>query len=162
MNIFYVHNDPYIAATHLADKHVCKMIVESAQMLSTAHHLNNSTAPYKPTHINHPSNIWVRSSKAHYYWLFDHTIGLLIEYHYRYNKIHKTSTIMAQLHNDPQLPDNGFIDPPQCMPDQYKGDSTIEAYRNFYIHDKIHLKGLKWTKAAQPPQWVANNLLKNN
>ena len=37
MNIFYLDRDPVIAAQMMCDKHVVKMILESAQMLSTAH-----------------------------------------------------------------------------------------------------------------------------
>jgi len=39
MNIFYLHADPYKAATYFYDKHKVKMILESAQMLCTAHHV---------------------------------------------------------------------------------------------------------------------------
>ena len=39
MNIFVLDKDPHIAAQMHCDKHVPKMIVESAQMLSTAHRL---------------------------------------------------------------------------------------------------------------------------
>ena len=39
MNIFILDEDPVIAARMLCDRHIPKMIVESAQMLSTAHRL---------------------------------------------------------------------------------------------------------------------------
>jgi hypothetical protein len=39
MNIFILDLDPVISASMLCDKHVVKMIVESAQMLSTAHRI---------------------------------------------------------------------------------------------------------------------------
>ena len=38
MNIFYLHSDPKTCASMHCDKHVVKMILETAQMLSTAHH----------------------------------------------------------------------------------------------------------------------------
>jgi hypothetical protein len=37
MNIFYLDKDPIKAAEYSCDKHVVKMILESAQMLCTAH-----------------------------------------------------------------------------------------------------------------------------
>ena len=37
MNIFYLHPDPTIAAQMMCDKHVLKMVLETAQLLSTAH-----------------------------------------------------------------------------------------------------------------------------
>ena len=43
MNIFVLDRDPVIAAQLQCDKHVVKMIVESAQMLSTAHRLLDGT-----------------------------------------------------------------------------------------------------------------------
>jgi hypothetical protein len=39
VNIFILNEDPMIAAREQCDKHVVKMIVESAQMLSTAHRM---------------------------------------------------------------------------------------------------------------------------
>lgn len=43
MNIFVLDKNPVIAAQLQCDKHVVKMIVESAQMLSTAHRLLDGT-----------------------------------------------------------------------------------------------------------------------
>ena len=84
MNIFYLHKDPVESAKLHCDKHVCKMIIEYAQMLSTAHRMldgkeyisqtlggrrikrwkhpnsNMEGVLYKASHINHPSAIWVR------------------------------------------------------------------------------------------------------
>ena len=37
MNIFYISECPVQAAEWMVDKHVVKMILESAQLLSTAH-----------------------------------------------------------------------------------------------------------------------------
>jgi hypothetical protein len=56
MNIFYVHTDPVIAAQSLVDKHCIKMILESAQLLSTAHRVMDGQKeiitpefdPYRP------------------------------------------------------------------------------------------------------------------
>ena len=39
MNLFILDQDPVVAAQLQCDKHVVKMIVESAQMLSTAHRM---------------------------------------------------------------------------------------------------------------------------
>ena len=59
MNIFYLDKDPYKAASHFYDKHKVKMILESAQILCTAHHVygNSDDVPYKQAHLNHPSTI---------------------------------------------------------------------------------------------------------
>jgi len=60
MNIFYINENPIIAARELADDHIRKMQIESAQMCSTAHWVSGSTAPYKKSHTNHPSAKWTR------------------------------------------------------------------------------------------------------
>ena len=66
MNIFYLHEDPATASTYMYDKHVVKMILESAQMLCTAHHHygNGDNVPYKKAHYNHPSSVWARKVHA--------------------------------------------------------------------------------------------------
>ncbi len=153
MNIFYVDKDPYIAAQSLCDKHVVKMILESAQMLSTAHNLlDDRKGPYKSTHINHPSSIWCRSSHPNYAWLLVHFSSLLQEYTYRYGKIHKCEQYL-NFFSDYPIDLKGFISspPPQCMPDEYKNPDTVTAYRNYYKHGKAHL--LKYTKRERP-EWL--------
>jgi len=64
MNIFYLDKDPVKAAQLQYNKHVVKMILESAQMLCTAHHVhgNPDDVPYKQAHLNHPSTMWVRAN----------------------------------------------------------------------------------------------------
>jgi hypothetical protein len=118
MNIFYLDNDPKLAAQYHVDKHCVKMILETAQLLSTAHrvldgteHLvdftNKTTGQvkkkkvlvlsnalqdktlYSATHINHPSAIWCRKSLFNYQWLYRLMIELCKEYTYRYGKVHK-------------------------------------------------------------------------
>ena len=94
MNIFFLNRDPKKAAVVQYNKHVVKMILESAQMLCTAHHAYNNghNVPYKKAHLNHPSTVWVRQNSRHYYWLFDHMIALGNEYTKRYGKTHLSIT----------------------------------------------------------------------
>ena len=69
MNIFYLDRNPILAADKQCDRHVVKMILETAQLLSTAHYeLDGESPAYKPTHKNHPSAVWVRKSLDHYLW----------------------------------------------------------------------------------------------
>ena len=144
MNIFYLHSCPVKAATLQYNKHVVKMILETAQLLCTAHHeLNNHNVPYKSTHRNHPSAIWARQDAANYTWLYRHMLGLGKEYTKRYGKTHLTIEKCKDVLKDPPpgLQWNEFNEPPQCMPDEYKvpGDS-VAAYRNYYEKGKAHLK----------------------
>lgn len=135
MNVFYLSPDPEIAANLQCDKHVVKMILESAQMLATAHHELGGVAQYKPTHKNHPSAIWARSSIEQYDWLYRHFLALCKEYTKRYGRTHlsetKCTVELAQL--PPGLTQTGFSPPPQCMPEQFHQQDTVRAYRDYYI-----------------------------
>lgn len=141
MNIFYLHRDPYKAAEVQYNKHVVKMILESAQMLCTAHHHYGSgdNVPYKKAHYNHPSTIWCRENDKHYRWLFNHMLALGSEYTKRYGKKHlsidKCFGPLSFL--PPNIPrGERFEQPPQCMPDEYKDECSIKAYWNYYIGEK--------------------------
>ena len=140
MNIFYLDKCPYKAAELQYNKHVVKMILESAQMLCTAHHHYNlfTDVPYKKAHYNHPSTIWVRQNKNHYRWLYNHMIGLGQEYEDRYGKTHLSITkCKGPLFTYPvDIPEGKFEQPPQCMPDEYKDPCSIQAYWNYYIGEK--------------------------
>ena len=69
MNIFVLDRDPEIAGSYHCDKHVLKMIIESAQLLSNSHNLTGKEGPYRLTHRNHPCTKWVMESIANYRWL---------------------------------------------------------------------------------------------
>jgi hypothetical protein len=162
MNIFYLSNCPQEAAEAHNDKHCVKMILESAQMLSTAHReLDGNNVPdilYKSTHKNHPSTIWARSSKQHYNWLFRLFRMLSAEYSIRYSehnfKVHKTWDKLGKiLETAPKnIKDNGWVEPPQCMPDHCKRPNTIDAYRNYYMTEKASIS--RWKYSNQPTWWT--------
>ena len=170
MNIFYLSSCPQEAAESHNDKHCVKMILEYAQMLSTAHReLDGDKAPdilYKSTHKNHPSTVWVRSSKQHYDWLFRLFRMLSVEYTLRYSnktliknfggefKVHKTWDKLGKLlETAPKnIKDNGWVDPPQCMPDHCKRPDTIDAYRNYYMTEKANIS--TWKYSQQPKWWT--------
>ena len=87
MNIFVLDLDPVKAARYQCNKHVVKMVLETAQLLCAP--FEPGVAPYKRSHFNHPSSIWTRSSLSNYHWLIVHGMALCDEYEYRYSKIHK-------------------------------------------------------------------------
>ena len=143
MNIFYLDKDPVKAAKVQYNKHVVKMILESAQMLCTAHHHygNGDNVPYKPAHVNHPSTIWVRENMLHYRWLYNHMLALGLQYMKRYGKQHLAiykcrEACMWAPEGIPTLP---FKQPPQAMPDEYKHKDSIIAYWQYYINGKSHI-----------------------
>ncbi len=135
MNIFYLDKCPDKAARLQYNKHVVKMILESAQMLCTAHHCFGSVwqkenVPYKQAHLNHPSTVWTRRSKATYMWLYRHMISLGDEYTKRYGKKHLSINKCAKFLATPPRHIQGeeFVQPPQAMPDEYKDPCSIQAY----------------------------------
>ena len=164
MNIFYLDPNPKIAAQMMCDKHVIKMILESAQMLCTAHRVLDGDdyadkySLYKMVHKNHPSTIWVRSGRLNYLWLYNHMRALMQEYTYRYGKIHASERLNMGLSGRPQNMDENapFTDPPQCMPDQYKNEkSTVQAYQNYYHGEKARFA--EW-RLGQPDWWKGGEL----
>ena len=152
MNIFFLDRDPAACAEYHCDKHVSKMIVEYAQLMSTAHHEHGSTlAPqcYQRTHVNHPSAVWARDSADHYSWLFKLFVHLNGVYTQRYHRIHLTfDKLVGVIKNAPALiPDAGWCDPPQCMPDEFKAADTVTAYRNYYCGGKSFAR---WQHSPAP------------
>jgi hypothetical protein len=151
MNIFYLDTCPIRAAQQQCDKHVVKMILESAQMLSTAHHeFGSDRAVYKSTHKNHPSTVWARECTANYRWLYAHMMALGDEYTRRYGKTHLTIEKCKEALSAPPegMPWNiDHTPPPQCMPDEYKRYDAVEAYRLYYI-SKADTIDMRWTNAS--------------
>lgn len=158
MNIFFLDFDTKKCAEYHCDKHVVKMILETAQLLCGSHHMVNnpiSDIPYKLSHKNHPCAIWVRESLSNYLYLCDLGLELCKEYTYRYGKRHKSQDIIEWcLSNKPLIKDIGFTTPPKAMPDEYKVDDVIESYRNYYIGAKKEFA--KW-KNREIPQWFLIN-----
>lgn len=154
MNIFYLHSDPKVAASYFYDKHKVKMILECAQMLCTAHiALGNEDVPYKKSHLNHPSSVWVRANSRNYQWLYNHMLALGNEYTKRYNKTHLTITKCKDILATPPLniPTGSFSEPPQCMPDEYKvKDDSVSAYWNYYEQDKYKIANKNEQKIIRP------------
>ena len=177
MNIFYVDHNPMEAAQALVDKHVVKMILESAQLLSTAHRVldgvetegqsktgrkakrwilpdSRENVLYMATHINHPSAVWCRQSVQNYDWLVDHMFALMREYTHRYGKTHKCYGELSYMLQSPphNLKNWDWTEMPSCMAEEYIiSDDPIINYRNYYRIGKSSLH--RWTN-RQPPEWI--------
>jgi predicted O-linked N-acetylglucosamine transferase (SPINDLY family) len=159
MNIFYLDRDPVICAQYHCNKHVVKMILETAQVLSAAHRLvdgigDEDEVLYKLTHKNHPSTVWARENESNYNWLYRLFLELCVEYTYRYDKTHATYT---RLNHILKIAPNNisknkmFFAPPQCMPDEYKSMDTVKSYRAYYVGDKARM--LQY-KDRPIPSWI--------
>jgi len=175
MNIFYLDKNPTIAAQYHVDKHCVKMILESCQLLSTAHRIldgdqtmgktatgrnvkrwvlsdDRNEVLYSATHVNHPSAVWCRQTHKNYRWLHNLLCELSAEYTYRYEKIHRCQEIglIDALSLLPKnIPIGEFTDPTPAMPDQYKvfGDG-VQSYRNYYNGEKQRM--FSWKKRSVP------------
>ena len=179
MNIFYLDPDPAVCAKMHVDRHVCKMVIEYAQLMSTAHRVldgemyldktaNNrsikrwrllderETRLMKPTMMNHPSAIWLRQSDKNYLWLYKMWCELLSEFTYRYGKIHATARLIPDL---AKLPNNSpigvFTGPIPAMPDECKvPGNSLQSYHNYYVMKKSHLWSWKGKiNSRKQPQW---------
>jgi hypothetical protein len=159
MNIFFLSEDPKECAKFHNNKHVVKMILETAQLLCGVHHMTEGgqyDIPYKLSHKNHPCSLWTRKSLSNYLWLCELGLELCQEYTYRYGKTHKSKQVIEWcLDKKPNIDDIGFIDPPKAMPDEYKVNSVIESYRNYYLGAKSSF--CNW-KNRETPDWFSLNV----
>lgn len=185
MNVFYLSHDPIIAAQEHCDKHVVKMIIEYAQMLSTAHRMCDGTkirVPsnsgkrmvdyyahpeewkevllYKAVHHNHPSTKWVRSTNNNYTWMYCCWWALCKEYTYRYGKVHSTETLLKNvLINPPKNIEVGYkTQPPPAMshyPECIVEGDSVASYHKYYRIAKKEFA--RWTK-REIPQWYTKEL----
>ena len=181
MNIFYLSESPVECAQSMVDRHVVKMILETAQLLSTAHRVLDGTQQqikvinkngklknkkiwilsdsrndilYAATHINHPSCIWTRQSVENYNWLVEHLFALSDEYTHRYGKRHKTIERLGfEIQSPPyNLKEYDMTLMPSCMDKEYIiSDDPIMNYRNYYKYGKKHIHA--W-KRRDPPDWI--------
>ena len=176
--------DPKICAEMHLDKHVVKMIIEYAQLMSTAHRFlggeeyTDLTANgrrikrwrmnddlenqlMKASHINHPSGVWCRTTDTNYKWLYNMWTHLLDEYTYRYGKIHACARLRGTLE---ALPNNirqgGFTPPTPAMPDDVKiPNDVLKSYQNYYIQNKAHFA--KWSRRPVPT-WFEQGIKSHN
>src|ERR1700744_5896503 len=106
------------------------MTLETAQLLCGA--FEPGIAPYKRTHYNHPCAKWTRESEGNFHWLLEHGFALADEYTYRYEKVHKCREILDWVKDNQDLlvfPREEITTFYQAMPDKYKQDDVVEAYR---------------------------------
>ena len=186
MNIFALDKSPEVSAQMSCDKHVVKMILESAQMKSTAHWLHllwengkdlkdfarvrevkewllkntdvSLHPPYAMTHVRHPCTLWVSSTLQNYNWHYELLFYLCKEYTKRYNKIHKTANYLSWFKNNiPQgIKRTGFESFAVCMNDDYKVNLDPVASYRNY-YIKDKSRFAKW-KYTQEPSWYSKGL----
>lgn len=149
MNIFILDRDPAVAARYHCDKHVSKMILESAQMLSTV-----LGGPYKKTHQNHPCTVWVSESMGNAVWLFElsHHLNREWRQRYKHNVNHKSYEVIKDIvleHKWIELPDMGLTPFAQAMPEQFKRNDPVASYRDYYKSKTF----ARWDHGPTPDWW---------
>jgi hypothetical protein len=153
VNIFALSYDPIQSAKWHVDKHCVKMILETAQILCTNFHLQGLDAPYKPTHANHPSTIWARSSVENMLWTLELGFALLAEYRERFGKIHKSGSVIEWCSNNIQHLKFDMVEMTKfalAMPVEYQTEDPVESYRNYYRFGKKNLHQWKQNR----PDWI--------
>lgn len=178
MNIFLLDWDVKKCAQYHVDKHVVKMILETAQLLCGVHHMapqvtpqvtpqvdplstahdtvqvdrtSTDQVPYKLSHKNHPCAIWARESLSNYLYLCELGLELCKEYTYRYEKRHKSQDVIEWcVTNPPNIEDKGITQPAKAMPEEYKVESVVQSYRNYYIGEK---RSFAVWKKRKTPDW---------
>ena len=180
MNIFILDEDPRTAASMHCDKHVPKMVVESAQMLSTAHRMLDGVETkkrsksgktmskyymlgdtrehhlYNAVHFNHPCTVWTRESSQNYLWHYELFIALCDQFTKRYGKIHLTDRSLREHlkttpNNIPDIEMTPFRLAMKSNPECMDESDPVESYRKFYMTKQERFK-MEW-KNAQTPHW---------
>lgn len=164
MNIFLTSYNPEIAASHLDDKRLNKMILETGQLLSQSYRYNfrDSSLLYKDTHINHPCSVWARYNKNNFIWLTEYFYRLAQERLYRTGKSHASYDKLYKIFQYAVLNKCTFID----VFDSSTYDRKVEGYINFTFNctdykDKDDIRESykkqlidKWNNDKVTPKWT--------
>lgn len=158
MNIFYLSESPKRAARYHCDKHIVAMPKESAQMICTnLRAMGVQNVPYRSTHANHPCTVWARDTRENFEFLCELMYYQSEEYTKRYERVHKSFQVVKPFLTSRYLkvfPVGRFEEPPQCMPELFRKESTVLAYRNFYNKDKYRFA--QW-RYSEVPYWFNPN-----
>jgi len=163
MNIFVLDENPVKSAQAMDCVRVPKMVTESAQMMASALRrwgatdeqmpLTKSGSPYKGGYHHHPCTIFAGDTRANFKWLAHHAEALLDEYHHRFGKVHACHNPIYQMSSMSKMIPEGELTPfAQAMPDEYKDDDAVKAYRAYY-HSKMYSAGGVHYRHTSPPDW---------
>jgi len=162
VNFFYLDEDPKKCAKYYCNRHILKIPIEIAQILSKIHHELNSNIDYSKIYKNAlvvkntiGPYCWIKESLHNYIWACTLGLELINEYKFRYNKTeHKTECILQFLFdNQPKLPNIGktkFKGTNKYDMFQYISDDPIICAR--YNYAEMKCINDKWNKDG-PPDW---------
>tara|TARA_R100000231_G_C5248494_1_gene141984 strand:- start:57 stop:569 length:513 start_codon:yes stop_codon:yes gene_type:complete len=163
MNIFVLDADPEKAAQAMDCVRVPKMVTESAQMMASAllrHGTPSSVMPYtmsgtryKGGYHRHPCTVWAGDTRMNFMWLATHALALCKEYEQRFIKEHACrQPILHMIEWMDNIPEGDYTPFAQAMPDEFKQEDAVQAYRAYY-HSKIHSAGGVHYRHTDPPDW---------
>lgn len=154
MNIFCTDRDAGLSASYLDDKRVIKMVLETAQLLSSAIRSHGINEGYRISHLNHPCAKWTRASRQHFLWLVEHGKALNRTYYKAYGKTHQAVYVIDEcLEYASVIPDNGWTDWPNCTDDKVSDIPITDLYRN-YMNRKWNNDDFVVTWKNRPiPEW---------
>jgi len=166
MNIFVLDKNPITAAQCMDDVRVPKMCVESAQMMASALRRHGATdeqmpltkagKPYKGGYKHHPCTVWAGDSHNNFMWLAQHALVLCSEYAKRFGKTHACEEpilYMSKLGELGWIPKGELTPFAQAMPDEYKDDDAVKAYRSYYKSKQYSKGGVRYMRTDVPTWW---------
>ena len=159
MNVFASNRSPDLSARYLADRHVVKMVVESAQILSTAMTITGRAIPgiYRVTHIHHPC-VQAAKDPEYFLWVVQHGLALSDEYTVRFHKTHASAEVLLRIAETVEI--DRCANPqywPLAMPDEFKCADPHQSYIE-YLRNKYKT----WKDLGAAPKWkriIPNNPL---
>lgn len=159
MNIFVTDTCPVRSALNLDDKRINKMIVESAQMLSSAvykYTQEQVDGLYKPSYRNHPCTLWAGNTQANFNWLVDHGLAMAAVYETVYGRQHAScAPIIIASRCAHVIPDGKLTPFANCTEDKTSDLDIVEKYRAFmmvkWFERDAHLP--TW-KRRRKPDWI--------
>jgi len=164
MNIFVLDINPFTAAKYMDDVRLPKMCVESAQMMAASLRRHGATdeqmpltkagKPYKGGYKHHPCTVWAGDTRANFQWLAHHAEALLDEYYHRFGKVHACHNPIYQMSSMRDIiPEGDLTTFAQAMPDEYKNDDVVKAYRSYYKSKQYSKGGVRYVRTDVPTWW---------
>ena len=163
MNIFVLDKDPVVAARYIDDVRLPKMVTESAQMMAASLRRHGATdeqmpltkagTPYKGGYAHHPCTVWAGDSDTNFLWLANHAITLCQEYKKRFGKVHACQNPIHQMSHMMPFVGEEMTPFAQAMPDEYKDDDVVKAYRSYYKSKQYSKGGVRYVRTDVPDWW---------
>lgn len=160
MNIFATYDSPIDSALALDDIRMNKMIVESAQMLSTALAFNAffHADLYKPCYENHPCTVWTRKSRKNFLWLCNHAMAMCAIFRMINGYSHKTERVIdLASKNSIKVREGELTEFADCTTFKHRTDIPVIDRYKLFMNEKWDNDVIKLTfKRRSIPSFMVN------